>query len=286
MSSKDYLALQRERALEAIERLLPAADERPALINTAIRYAVQSGGKCLRPILVLTASEAVATSDGDPEAALHAAAAIEFLHNYTLIHDDLPSMDNDLLRRGKPTVHAKFGEANAILAGDALQALAFNLLVRPTSLTPERTVRLVRILSEAAGPKGVVGGQVEDISGQYLDEERLYFIQLHKTADLFKAAMAMGAVAGGGNDEEVEVLSEFGVNLGIAFQIIDDLLDSTDGKPNKDETTCLKLWRPDKAREMAKYYTREAVVLLSRIRGSQASAALSDLAEKMLTRVV
>ncbi len=285
MASKDYLALQRERVLDAFSRYLPEEGTRPGLLSEAVRYAVLSGGKCVRPLLLLTSSEAAASDVGNPDAALQAAVAIECLHTYTLIHDDLPSMDNDALRRGKPSVHVKFGEANAILAGDALQALAFDLISRPTTLSPDRALRLVQILSSAA--YGVVCGQVEDIAlSETLTEDRLTYIQLHKTGDLFKAAAALGAVAGGGSEEEIFALSSYGVNLGIAFQIIDDILDSKDGVPEKDETTCLKLWDKTKAGEMAKYYTTEAVASLSLIRGSPATAALSDLAEEMLYRII
>ena len=127
MAAKDYLELQRQRVEDAIGRLLPAEGTRPAILSEAIRYSVLTGGKRLRPVLCVTASEAVAGPEGNADAALNAAVAIEFLHTYTLIHDDLPAMDDDLLRRGQPTVHAKYGEALAILAGDALQAYAFDI---------------------------------------------------------------------------------------------------------------------------------------------------------------
>ena len=149
MASKDYLAIQRSRVEEALDRVLPAPGSRPALLAEAMRHAVLAGGKRLRPVLCLAASEAVMGRDGNEDAALNAAAAVELLHSYTLVHDDLPSMDDDLLRRGLPTVHAKFGEATAILAGDALQALAFDVAARPTGLDSERTVRLVRELAAA-----------------------------------------------------------------------------------------------------------------------------------------
>lgn len=282
MATKDYLGLQRERAQEVVLRLLPSENV-PKALAEAMRYAVSTGGKRIRPLLVLTASEAAASDDGDPEAALQAAAAIEYLHSYTLIHDDLPSMDDSALRRGSPTVHIKYGEALAILAGDALQAHAFDVISQPTKLSPERTNNLVRVLAKAAGPAGVVGGQVEDIANTPLDAERLSYIQLHKTADLFKSSMLLGAIAGGGTDDEIEALGHYGEALGVAFQIIDDILDADE---ENEEPSCLRLWTVEEAREKAKQFTTEAVAALSTIKGSQATAALSDLAEQMLTRII
>jgi farnesyl diphosphate synthase len=282
MATKDYLGLQRERAQEVVLRLLPSENV-PKALAEAMRYAVSTGGKRIRPLLVLTASEAAASDEGDPEAALQAAAAIEYLHSYTLIHDDLPSMDDSSLRRGSPTVHIKYGEALAILAGDALQAHAFDVISQPTKLSPERTNNLVRVLAKAAGPAGVVGGQVEDIANTPLDAERLSYIQLHKTADLFKASMLLGAIAGGGTDDEIEALGHYGEALGVAFQIIDDILDADE---ENEEPSCLRLWTVEEAREKAKQFTTEAVAALSTIKGSQATAALSDLAEQMLTRII
>lgn len=282
MATKDYLGLQRERAQEVVLRLLPSENV-PKALAEAMRYAVSTGGKRIRPLLVLTASEAAASDEGDPEAALQAAAAIEYLHSYTLIHDDLPSMDDSALRRGSPTVHIKYGEALAILAGDALQAHAFDVISQPTKLSPERTNNLVRVLAKAAGPAGVVGGQVEDIANTPLDAERLSYIQLHKTADLFKASMLLGAIAGGGTDDEIEALGHYGEALGVAFQIIDDILDADE---ENEEPSCLRLWTVEEARKKAKQFTTEAVAALSTIKGSQATAALSDLAEQMLTRII
>lgn len=282
MATKDYLGLQRERAQEVVLRLLPSGNV-PKALAEAMRYAVSTGGKRIRPLLVLTSSEAAASAEGDPEAALQAAAAIEYLHSYTLIHDDLPSMDDSSLRRGSPTVHIKYGEALAILAGDALQAHAFDVISQPTKLSPERTNNLVRVLAKAAGPAGVVGGQVEDIANTPLDAKRLSYIQLHKTADLFKASMLLGAIAGGGTDDEIEALGHYGEALGVAFQIIDDILDADE---ENEEPSCLRLWTVEEAREKAKQFTTEAVAALSTIKGSQATAALSDLAEQMLTRII
>lgn len=285
MSTDNYLALQSSRALEAVAKFLPCASSRPTILNEAIRYAVLSGGKCLRPIFVLTAADAVSSPEGSLNATLQAAAAIEYLHSYTLIHDDLPSMDNDVLRRGKPTVHIAFGEAVAILAGDALQALAFDVISRPTNLSATRSLRLVQTLASAAGPAGVIAGQVEDIASTSLNEERLSYIQLHKTADLFRTALSLGAIAGGGFDSDVQTLALFGQHLGIAFQIIDDLLDAND--PAKaDETSCLRLYSPTQAKHLAKQFTSNAIASLAPLQQNQATIALASLAESMLSRLI
>ena len=172
----------------------------------------------------------------------------------------------------------------ALPAGDALQALAFDVVARRSALDPSRSLALVRILAQAAGPAGVVGGQVEDIASRPLDLARLSYIQLHKTGDLFRAALALGAVAGGGSGDDERALSAFGQSLGVAFQIVDDILDA-DGEPDAESTSCLRLWSRDKAREMARAFTMEAVANLAEIPGTQASAALSDLAEDLLSRL-
>lgn len=201
--------------LEMIERtleeVLPKAASRPAVLAEAMRYAVGSGGKRIRPLLCLYSALAVG---GQAEDAKYPAAAIELLHNYTLVHDDLPAMDNDTERRGQPTVWAKFGEANAILVGDALLSLAYRVAAR----APRRVAEIVDVLGEMG--VGVVRGQVEDIE-QVSDE----FVYVHKTSDLFIAAAKMGALAGGADAAAVEKLGVFALNLGLAFQFEDDLLD-------------------------------------------------------------
>ncbi len=217
--------------IETIERTLEEALEacgaRPEVLHDAMKYAVGTGGKRIRPLICLAA--AVATG-GNAEDARHAAAAIELLHNYTLVHDDLPSMDNDTLRRGKPTVWTKFGEANAILAGDALQAAAF----RVAALSPRNAGRIVATL--AAAGVGVVQGQVEDIMREKdAPKADIPFIYEHKTADLFIAAAVMGGLTAGANEETLEALRAFALNLGLAFQYEDDLLDG-DSPYNKEET--------------------------------------------------
>ena len=236
-------------------------------------------------MLCLAAAEA---AGGDWRAALPAAVAVELLHTYTLVHDDLPCMDNDLIRRGQPTVHAKYGEALGVLVGDALQALAFEVLVRDAAADPGRARRWVSELALAAGPAGVVGGQVEDVAeAGATDPDTLAFVHQHKTADLFRAALRMGAIGGGASDAVVETLGAYGSHLGLAFQIIDDLLDAPgegtpDGPP--DELTCLTLWTPGEAREHATRHTGQAIDALEGLPGP--ATPLRDLARRMLQRVV
>ncbi len=205
----------------------------PADLGLAMRYAVLDGGKRLRPLLVLAACEAV---QGDPHAALRAACAVELVHAYSLVHDDMPCMDNDILRRGKPTVHIKFGQAQALLAGDALQALAFELLAPDDgdadSFAPVMQATLCRLLARAAGYAGMAGGQAIDLAsvGQTLTEDRLRQMHALKTGALLRASVQMGAACGlSGHltDQASASLSDFGAAIGLAFQVVDDILDVT-----------------------------------------------------------
>ncbi len=247
-----------EIAEAALDAALPKEDERPAALSAAMRYAVGSGGKRIRPLVCLAAAIA---AGGKAEDAACCAAAIEILHNYTLVHDDLPSMDNDVERRGKPTVWKKFGEADAILAADALQALAFATAAR----TERNAADAVRILAEAAF--GVVKGQVEDIAAGKKDARYVY---AHKTADLFVAAAKMGAAAAGGTRESVDALGRFALNLGLAFQYEDDLLDG-DG-----------LYAPDETARLAAKATADAIASLEGLPGDV--SALKSLAARLLGR--
>ncbi|MAG55321.1 MAG: hypothetical protein CMJ83_03435 [Planctomycetes bacterium] len=212
----------------SLHRWLPGEDESAGRVAEALRWSVLAPGKRFRPALVLAACESVG---GDRHAALPAACAVELVHAFSLIHDDLPAMDDDVLRRGRETSHVRFGEATAILAGDAAFALAFELLARETAdstLLPA----LVRDLAEAAGTAGMIGGQVLDLlsEGEAPDLARVQAIHERKTAALIRAACAMGARLGGADALAVDRLREFGARLGLAFQIKDDLLD-LDGSP-------------------------------------------------------
>ena len=221
-----YLAERRQMVDDALLRYLPPAATPPRRLHEAMHYSVFAAGKRLRPILCMAACEAVG---GCAEAALLPGIAIEILHTYTLIHDDLPAMDDDDLRRGKPTNHKVFGEANAILAGDALLTLAFEWLGQCRVPEPYTPGALVVALARAAGSQGVVGGQVADLAaeGQTPDAAMLEYIHLHKTAALIQAAVSIGAMVGGATSAELDAVSRYGANVGLAFQIADDVLNET-----------------------------------------------------------
>lgn len=212
---------------QALDTLVPA--HTPAGLGEAMRYAVLDGGKRLRPLLVLAACEAVG---GHPTAALRASVAVELIHAYSLVHDDMPCMDNDLLRRGKPTVHVRYGEAQAMLAGDAMQALAFEILTPDDepSLPPALQARLVALLARASGHAGMAGGQAIDLAsvGKPLSEEALRDMHRRKTGALLQCSVLMGAACGGEVPAPVwQALSDCGAALGLAFQVVDDILDVT-----------------------------------------------------------
>jgi geranylgeranyl diphosphate synthase type II len=276
-----YLAERKKRVEAELFACLPVAGTRPAELADAMRHAVLSGGKRLRPILCLAAAEA---AGGKSDDAIHAACAVELLHTYTLVHDDLPCMDNDTLRRGQPTVWAKYGEAMAVLVGDALQTLAFETLARTPSL--DATPRLVSELAKAAGAAGVIAGQVEDIAfaGSPTRDIVDYVFQ-HKTADLFRAAIRLGAIAGGASEDSLQRLSLYGNNLGIAFQIIDDLLDAKQARADdKPELSCLAIMSEEEARAYAKKTTGEAIAALKDLPGD--TTPLAALAQELLSRVM
>ena len=226
----------RSQQLAALELALsgwvtsPGSAPTPAGLNTlseAMRYAVLDGGKRLRPLLVLAACDAVA---GNAEAALRAACAVELIHAYSLVHDDMPCMDNDVLRRGKPTVHIQFGEAQALLAGDALQALAFELLTPENSTVPPlMQARLCRLLAQAAGCQGMAGGQAIDLAsvGLPLTLAELHDMHRLKTGALLQASVMLGAACGTVSVAAQDALRDFGAAVGLAFQIVDDILDVT-----------------------------------------------------------
>ena len=212
----------------------------PVELGQAMRYAVQGGGKRLRPMLVLAAREAVAGKGcviGNPattaaldEAALRGACAVELIHAYSLVHDDMPCMDNDVLRRGKPTVHVRFGEAGALLAGDALQALAFELLTpEPSDIPAAVQATMCRLLARAAGAAGMAGGQAIDLAsvGLQLEEAQLRHMHQLKTGALLQASVMMGAICGSPGAAAQEGLARYGEALGLAFQVVDDILDVT-----------------------------------------------------------
>ncbi len=224
-AATEHLARAAHLVDPILDAVIPPAETSPSDLHRAMRHLVFPGGKRLRPALALSACEAVG---GDPVAALHAAAAVELLHVYSLIHDDLPCMDDDVLRRGRPSVHVAFGEATALLAGDALQALAFQVLAEAPA-PAEPVVGAMRELAAAAGSLHLVGGQVEDLAfvpGREDEAERVEAIHRRKSAALVAAAVSMGARFGGAEEAWRCELHGFGLELGVAFQIADDLLDA------------------------------------------------------------
>lgn len=220
--SKQFLLQQVQTVNEALERILPSESTRPARLHQAMRYSVFAGGKRLRPALCIAACEACG---GNAAQAMAAACALELLHTYTLIHDDLPAMDDDTLRRGRPTCHIEFDEATAILAGDALLTLAFEVLAN----IPNIGNALILELANASGSQGVVGGQAEDLAaeGKKADTDLVEYIHRHKTAALIRAACVMGGLCAGADFQTLENLSIYGESTGLAFQLIDDLLDES-----------------------------------------------------------
>jgi len=223
-----FLRDERESIDRAISTRLPEGTGPAATVARAMRYAVTAGGKRLRPILVLSACRACG---GRPDDAMPAACAVELVHTYSLIHDDLPAMDDDDLRRGRPTVHRAFGEAAAILAGDALLTLAFEIVSRE----PEgdawamRRAEIAAVLARGAGLVGMVGGQIADLEAERTppDAERLRWIHRHKTGALLASAAEIGAIAAGAGSDDRAALRDYGESIGLAFQIADDLLDSS-----------------------------------------------------------
>jgi geranylgeranyl diphosphate synthase type II len=224
---KDTLVAGRERTDEALERLLPAASRHPVSIHSAMRHSVFAGGKRLRPILCMEAGRMVAGSL--PDGIEELGAALEMLHTYSLIHDDLPALDNDDLRRGRPTCHKVFGEAIAILAGDALQTQAYEVLARLRCPAAAR-VRIIEEIARGTGTiDGMIGGQVVDLEAEHQKPslETLEYIHRSKTAALITASVVSGGLYAGAGEDAVRRLREFGQSIGLAFQIVDDVLDVT-----------------------------------------------------------
>ena len=263
------------RVERGLDQFVPTATTRPARLHTAMRYSLEAGGKRLRPVLVLATAESFGAKD---DSALAAAVAVECVHTYSLIHDDLPSMDNDDLRRGRPTAHKQFDEATALLAGDALLTHAFALLAEHYS--GQLAAALVRELADAAGSRRLIGGQMEDLLAEKKSDATaadLEFIHINKTAAMIEAALVMGGLIGGANEENLATLRRAGRHLGLAFQIIDDILDATadtatlgktagkDAKAGK--TTFVKLHGLDVSRRIAAEHTMAARAALESLPG-------------------
>jgi len=256
----------------ALERLLPLATAQPSSIHTAMRYSVFAGGKRIRPILCLETARVFA-SDVTP--ALHPACAIEFIHTYSLIHDDLPALDNDDLRRGKPTCHKKFGEAIAILAGDALLTLAFET-IGATPAVAERCAAILTEVASAAGTiNGMVGGQVADVEaeGKPVDPQMLEYIHRSKTAALIRASITAGALCAGAGSDDVARLRRFGETIGWAFQVTDDILDVEESSAALGKTA-----GKDMAQQKATYPAVYGLERSHQIANDLATRAIAELA--------
>jgi len=269
-----------------LRRIFDAHAGAPPRLLEAMKYSTFAGGKRLRSMLVIASAEAVG---GDSAQTLTTAAAIELIHTYTLIHDDLPAMDNDELRRGIPTNHKKFGEATAILAGDALLTLAFESMAgsgpNGHNPPPETMMRVIDIVAKAVGATGTVGGQEVDLEyeGKEGDIEKLEYIHTRKTGAMIRVSVESGGIIGGGSDDDIAALVSYGVKIGHAFQIIDDILDVTGeteqlGKDAGSDEGNLKMTYPaliglDESKKLADKLIREAVDSLAPLKGDTATLA-------------
>ena len=287
-----WSALHLNRVERALERWIPQSA--PAGLAESMRYAVLDGGKRLRPLLVMGAREAVATPQAESptaqamleDAALRAACAVELIHAYSLVHDDMPCMDNDVLRRGKPTVHVKFGEAQALLAGDTLQALAFEILTplhqEPSepAMAPPLQARLCQVLARASGHAGMAGGQAIDLAsvGLSLTEEQLRQMHRLKTGALLHASVVMGASCGNVSDAALAALGRYGEAVGLAFQVVDDVLDVT-----ADSATLGKTAGKDAAHDKPTYVSLMGLERSQQYASDLLAQALAALDDSRLT---
>ena len=292
MNFEEQLSAKVEQVNRSLLEALPNREVKPARLHEAIRHSSEAGGKRLRPVLLLAAHD-LFPGMGDPMAA---ALAIECIHTYSLIHDDLPAMDDSDTRRGQPSCHKAFDEATAILAGDALQPMAFELLAKGYHNSPEVAVDLVRMLAETAGSEQLVGGQMQDLlsEGEEPDADNLGYIHQNKTAAMIRASLQMGFRLGekGGDLALMGLMAEAGLSLGLAFQAVDDLLDvtRTSEELGKDaahdaesgKVTWVGLLGERKARELATKHTEDALCKLEEVGGD--NAFLLELVKRMLDR--
>ena len=294
MDIKPYLAERIARIDVALDYWLPAETLLPLRLHQAMRYSVFAGGKRLRPVLAIAAAESVG---GGLEQVLHVACALEMIHTYSLIHDDLPAMDNDDFRRGQPTSHRQFDEATAILAGDALLTEAFRLLADAKAnhgLAPEKCLAVIEIVARGAGSLGMVGGQTVDMEseGREVDFPTLEYIHTHKTGALILASVQAGGCLGGADRNQMNALTRFGECAGLAFQIADDILDvvgdrAQTGKESGSDQARGKATYPAvlglaEARERAEELCARAVAALEPL--GEAAAPLRVLARHMVNR--
>lgn len=288
---KEYIE-ERRALVDAYLRGYFSKPFRPLPLYESLTYSLFAGGKRLRPLLAISAFEACG---GSAEEILPQASAIELIHTYSLIHDDLPAMDDDDLRRGKPTNHKVFGEAIAILAGDALLTEAFYMFTEGDVFSPANLKRALRILASASGALGMVGGQAEDILSENKepDEETLEFIHLHKTSALIRASVTVSPVLKGESEEKITAMEQYGKNIGLAFQIVDDILDiigdeerlgkKTGADQQKGKMTYPALYGIENSKAKAKKLVDEAIEQLSVF--GQKAIALKEIARYIINRM-
>ena len=292
MNIKTYLVSRQKLIERALDRYLPKANTKPATLHRAMRYSLFAGGKRLRPTLCLAATEA---SGGKIRNALPLACALECIHTYSLVHDDLPSMDNDDFRRSRPTCHKVFGDAIAILAGDGLLTIAFEIVSSAKPTSRYDTSSLLREIAVAAGSQRLIAGQVADLEaeGKNVKRDQLQFIHQNKTAAILKSSVRLGAMSANADAKKLSAVTRFGQRLGLAFQIIDDILDLTQtseilGKSAGKDVAAKKATYPaviglDKSRAEARRLTRQAHNALSVFRSRDAEP-LHALANYLLER--
>ena len=294
MTAEGFDAWARRQRLDveaALEAWVPV--DAPGGMGEAMRYGILDGGKRLRPLLVMAACDAVG---GDRAAAMHAAVAVELIHAYSLIHDDMPCMDNDVLRRGKPTVHVRYGQAMAMLAGDAMQALAFEVLTPEEGMAPALQARLTALLARSAGHAGMAGGQAIDLAsiGCTLDEAALRDMHRRKTGALLQASVLMGAACGRADAAASAALAAYGAAVGLAFQVVDDILDVTQASETLGKTagkdlhhnkpTYVSVLGLEAARRYAGELRRQALAALDASGLGRDAGRLAVLADKVVER--
>jgi len=286
----EYLAVRRARVDAALDRLLPAADAKPTTIHAAMRHSVFAGGKRIRPVLAIAAGEALGTELG----AELPGCAVECIHTYSLIHDDLPALDNDDLRRGKPTCHKVYGEAMAILAGDGLLTVAFKILAELDAPAENRAAMIAELATAAGTVDGMIGGQVADLEaeGKPLEADQLRYIHRSKTGALIRASVRLGAQFAQASPEQYHVLSEYGRHIGLAFQIVDDILDVVSSSEELGKTagkdaaqakaTFPALFGLDESRLQAQQHLAAALAAIEQF--GEASWGLRQIAERIVSR--
>ncbi len=288
---KDLLEEYKAKIDNRLELLMTTSGQRFDTVINAGNYSLTNGGKRIRPIILL---EFYKLCGGNDDCAFNVACALEMIHTYSLIHDDLPCMDNDDFRRGKPSCHKQFGETMALLAGDGLLTEAFGVAAKPLGVPPERVCKCVEILSSCAGNYGMVGGQVIDVQTENCDTDIDSVFEMYKlkTGALIKAAASCGVTLAGEDEEKVQLAAEYGEKVGLAFQIIDDILDYVGdpallGKPigsdsKNAKNTAVSILGIEKCREIAKQSTDEALAILEKFEGD--STNLKNITEYLLVR--